>query len=85
MFKMYEKYRQKKNTEQLEYISTLEEIVRAKEIIEKQNNEIISLQKENIKQKAEIIRCHEIEIAKLRKAIQESEFNHKKKESKKDE
>lgn len=83
MFKMYEKYRQKKNTEQLEYISTLEEIVRSKEKIEKLNNEVILLQKENIKQKAEIIRCHEIEISDLRKKIRESELKHKK-ESKKD-
>lgn len=77
MFKMYEKYRQKRNTEQLEYISTLEEIVRAKEKIEKYQDEIVSLQKENIKQKSEIIRCHEVEIADLRKKIRESEFKHK--------
>lgn len=81
MFKIIEEYKKRKNTEQLEYISTLEEIVRAKERIEKQDIEIISLQKENIKQKAEIIRCHEVEIADLRKKIQESEFKHTKKES----
>lgn len=78
MFKIYEKYKQRRNTEQLEYISTLEEIVRAKEKIEKYQEEVVSLQKENIKQKAEIIRCHEIEIADLRKKIRESEFKHKK-------
>lgn len=79
MFNFIEKYRQKKNTEQLEYISTLEEIVRAKEKIEKYQDEVVALQKENIKQKAEIIRCHEIEIADLRKKIRNSEFKHNEK------